>query len=493
MNDNFFNKCLICNDENITLNLSKNEMNDIYLSKKCNSCNKEEDYNLLKLLESYQINYNDNSVDLFLETKNKIDEAYKVIEEKIILPLESTINKIIKLYDLYKNNNNNIIKLGIILLKDKYQNTNNNYIKKNYDNIFIKNKYFFDYKFETYFQTEDYLKEYFFININYNNKINIQNELSINSFNFLIYEINNNMYLSCYENKNFTLTTYDIMSNKIINGPKKIHNNTIKTIKNITTYDNNDYLFSLSLDKSIKIFNINNNFSLLKTITFNYNIDKNSILYLEIIKSNNNIYIIHSGIYNVIYYYLIDNKIKNEQLESINNKKEIFNSNDVIILNKYFNTNNYIIFCNNKNIVYLYDFENKILFKYNKFSHKPKITFCNIVKFNENNYFYLIIISESNLYYIKYYPYEKIKIKNENYIKINNEYIFKFFINYKDFNIYLTKKNTIINIDNKNNMKIIINNYLFDIIYFYIIKINNKDYLIFLDNKGNFFKKEINI
>ncbi len=511
--DDFFNKCLECNDENITLNLSKNEINEIYLSKKCNKCNKENEHYLIKLLEefkNYQINdnkdnsSNDNIIKLFQETENKINDITDFIQNKIVNQFNKLIDSILKFYSSFYDNNNNIIRLGQIL-KAKYKNSNNDYLKKNIDNIFIKNDNFFKPNPTNYYATEDYLKQQFFININFKNKLNIQNDFSLNSFNFLIYEINKdkNVCLSCYENKNYTLTTYDIISNRIIFGPKKIHNNIIKTIKYISN-DNNDYLFSLSLDKSIKIFNINNKFSLFKIIKFNYDINKDSILNLEVIKSNKNIYIIHSGINNVIYYYLLNNKINNVQLEELRNKKEILNSNNVIILNKYYNNNNnYITFCNNKNIVYLYDFENKILFKYNDFHNKSfKITFCNIVKFDDN-FFYLIITIDNDLYYIEYYPNEKIKIKNEKYIKKNYDYNFNFFINFKDFNLYLLFDNKadeyfIINIDknninndNKNDINIIINKYFYKIVYFNIIKIKNKDHIIFLDEKGNYFIKEI--
>ena len=516
MND-FFNKCLECNSENIILNLSKNEINEIYLSKKCNKCNQENEHDLTKILEefkNYQINennndnqLNDNIISLFKDTENKINEINKFVQNKIIYQFTKLIESIIKFYNSFYFNNNNILRLGQIL-KDKYKNSKNHYLKTNIDNIFIKNNNFFEYNFKSYVDTEEYLKQQFFININFKNKLNIQNDFSLNSFNFLIYEINKgkNVCLSCYENKKYTLTTYDIISNKIIFGPKNIHNNIIKTIKYISN-DNNDYLFSLSLDKSIKILNINNNFSLFKIIKFNYDINNDSILNLEVIKSNKDIYIIHSGINNVIYYYLLNNKFKEEQIENLSNKKEILNSNNVIILNKYYNNNNnYITFCNNENIVYLYDFEKKKLFKYNKFQKKSsKITFCNIVKF-DNNFFYLIITIEKDLYYIKYNPNEKIKIKNEKYIEKNYDYIFNFFINFKDYNLYLLFDNKadeyfIFNIDknninndnnNKNDYNIIINKYIYKIVYFNIIKINDKNNIIFLDEKGNYFIREIN-
>ena len=150
--------------------------------------------------------------------------------------------------------------------------------------------------------------------------------------------------------------------------------------------------------------------------------------------------------------------------------------------------------------------KNKILFKYNKFQKiSSKITFCNIVKF-DNNFFYLIITIEKDLYYIKYNPNEEIKIKNEKYIKKNYDYIFNFFINFKDYNLYLLFDNKadeyfIFNIDknninndnnNKNDINIIINKYIYKIVYFNIIKINDKNNIIFLDEKGNYFIKEIN-
>ena len=158
---------------------------------------------------------------------------------------------------------------------------------------------------------------------------------------------------------------------------KKAHNERVFTCKHyLDNINQRDLLITGSFDKTIKIWNINNEFQLLFEKKPDYEYQENTYLLSECLLSfNNSLYLITSAYelesngYYILYYdlqnlgeinYLQDSKDNCNYLETLNKDEKT------------------LIIAGNKGNIKIFDFENESLIK--KFSDKKVYINCFLLK-----------------------------------------------------------------------------------------------------------------
>jgi len=390
--------------DNINKNLLK--INDEDIINNYISYDKFTIYNLNQLKEKYIIN------------KEKYDDSFKILKEKIIIinDITNNINNQNKLYEnlsnINKNNKNNITQFYNEL--DKYNYNINENIKVLFAKLFNDNK---DY-FNSNSNSNDFilLFEYFKIRNNINDSIPIiYNSLFVTIFIYIIYiyQKSENKYINIIiNNKNPDIFIIDIDYNKDIKSIINYYNSIIKKYKiNKKIKINIDYLnqFQKKLIKDKNNFNIS--FKEVKNYNIknkNFNIEKsdkerikqkdqsNKIMYKENVDDLNNIK-------NFLYKTLSDNNTliisyKNILLDIFNNidinniKFKINNMLDSNKINVDINTiNNQILNIFNitdKDILNNFNLRNRFIYKindiYNELNNINTITKNYIDKLNLN-------------------------------------------------------------------------------------------------------------
>ena len=208
-------------------------------------------------------------------------------------------------------------------------------------------------------------------NLNYLN-IQFLNNLAKDSFadiyldnTFVVFKSINDIISLIYSNKNKSIISYNLTSNKIINEIKNAHNNYITNFRHYLDNNNKrDLILSISyIDNNIKLWNINYYECLINI----KNINKSGYLFSAcFLNDNNQINIITSNghLFNILEF----ESIKIYNLKG-NKLKEIKNSNDnTYFIDSYYDnkySKNYII-AGNIDYVNSFDYEkNKIYHKYN--------------------------------------------------------------------------------------------------------------------------------
>ena len=194
---------------------------------------------------------------------------------------------------------------------------------------------------------------------------------------FIIFKSINNIFYLIYSDKNNSIISYNLISNKKINEIKKAHEYYIISIRYYCdTLNKRDLILSMScFDNNIKLWNIHNYECLLSIKNYNNGCDPLSCF----LNDNNQIYII--SINNTTNYKIDIMNFNGELIKEIidNNNKRTY------IIDTYFdnkNSKNYILTGNDANVK-SYDYnENKI---YKIYSDNDKRGHHSLIIYNEND------------------------------------------------------------------------------------------------------------
>ena len=274
------------------------------------------------------LKYNKENKDMNI--KDKIDDYNKLKNELINLKNEIEILK------------NEVDNLKIFKRNSKNKIKDFNYIENNLD--FENNSNIINIKFLN--------------NIVNNSFANTALDNTFSVFN----SINNIIYL-IYSNKNKSITSYDLINNKILNEIKNAHNEYITNFRHyLDSINKRDLIISISLkNNNIKLWNINNYDCLLNIQNVNKEGTIDSACFLD--DNNNNIYILSSN---------SNSKSNSEPIKIFDLKgnkiKEVNGSNDTTyFIDTYYDIklNKIYIITGNKGYIKSYDYyNNKLYYKY---------------------------------------------------------------------------------------------------------------------------------
>ena len=298
-----------------------------------------------------------------------------------------------------------------------------------------------------------------------------------NQFTVLCSKFFNNQYLLIFKSNNTSLKIYYFISLTFIEELRNIVKYGITCLRHYFYMKiNNDIIIISSLDNSIKLYEIKNNFPCILHIknagdngdVFYY---INSVLLLN---DNNEDYIVSSNkTDDYLKLFSIDGKLITD--------KFCFDSKGIYYIISYYSKKlklNFIIICNNiKRYIKSYLFKNGIQYKYYK-----NDVFSKNIQFIENNNRELMCFAYHNIIYI--YDFHENIIFNK--IELDQNIRLHFLLIWDEKNILSFDEDHsiyIINIDEKRIIKKLIGHT--DFIYsLFKIKINNNNYL--LSQQNNF-------
>ena len=226
---------------------------------------------------------------------------------------------------------------------------------------------------------------------------------------FDVFKSLKNEYLLIYsysENYiDYSLFSYDILKDKIVNKKLNSHKERIFTVSHFLDINNNrDLLLTAAFDKKIKIWNINNNFQLIYKKKPDYYFRENTYLLSEnILSYNNKIYLttsayeIKSEGYFIFYYSLLG-----DEVGMLNDSKD--NTN---FLNTYYNNNIPFIIAANCGNIKVYNFINKKLVK-EFYDNDFSLNYLSAIIFEYKNK--IAIISSSSDGFLRIWDYNSPKI-----------------------------------------------------------------------------------
>ena len=298
-------------------------------------------FSLKKIIEKIEVNEDQNIGEVLNEVITKLnDDSFKEMNISLII----CNSNIIDLNNSFKNNNiKNKDTLLIIYYQDKNADKENGNLIDSID-----------------FRKVGTLTNHAHVNLEDSN-INAFIDRTFDVFKSL----KNEYLLICAQSldyKHYFLTCFDLINQKFLFAGKNAHNERVFTCKHyLDNINQRDLLITGSFDKTIKIWNINNEFQLLFEKKPDYEYQENTYLLSECLLSfNNSLYLITSAYelesngYYILYYDL-------ENLGEINYLQDSKdNCNYLETLNKDEKT---LIMAGNKGNIKIYDFENKSLIK----------------------------------------------------------------------------------------------------------------------------------
>ena len=209
-----------------------------------------------------------------------------------------------------------------------------------------------------------------------------------------------------YSNRQCSIISYNLIDNKKINEIKKGHNSRITNLRHYLDKDKNqDLIISTSLDNNLKLWTINN-WECFLNIERIY--EKGEMLSACFLILNNQIYILASN----TDYYQISKPIKVFNLKGIKIKEIYHSSDEINIIDVYYEKNQPYILTGNNGFVQSFDYnKNKV---YHIYNDKDKKSHLSLIIKKENKLIKLIESSEDKN--IRIWNFHTGKLLNKIYI-----------------------------------------------------------------------------